>query len=286
MPSPLADIFRRAAELNRRDDRREGNVVRLEGGCEVIASGDLHGHGENLTRLIAFADLGSAEQRRLVLQEIIHGPPDPRTGRDRSVEQLLRVARLKVAHPRQVLLLLGNHDVAQAMGSEITKAGRGVCEDFVRGVEHACGDGRAAEALEAINDFLLSAPLAIRTPGKVMMLHSLPSPGRMRWAGEQISADPYEPADLRRGGWVYEWTWGRKQTLEQIDLLARRLDVGLFVLGHRRITSRFEIISPKAIILTAEHDRGCVMHFPSAAAINARTAPDYLKPLAALGAGP
>ncbi|HOF19000.1 MAG TPA: hypothetical protein PK082_08820, partial [Phycisphaerae bacterium] len=79
MACAAADIFLRAAELNRNDARRAGNVVELEAETDILYTGDLHGHRNNLSRILAYADVGAFPQRRLVLQEIIHGPPDERT---------------------------------------------------------------------------------------------------------------------------------------------------------------------------------------------------------------
>lgn len=285
MPNPLAETFRQAAGLNSADSRRQGNVLSLAAGCDVIVSGDVHGHRRNLTRIITYADLGKHPDRRLILQEIVHGPPDRGTGQDRSIEALLRAARLKIAHPNQVVLLLGNHDVAQITGSEITKAGRGVCEAFGKGVEYACGANDAPEVLEAVKQYLLSQPLAVRCPGAVLITHSLPSPRKMRLAGSLIPGEAYCPENLRRGGKVYEWTWGRGQTAKQIERLADRLGVEFFILAHRHIETGYEIISRRAIALTTEHDRGCIMQFSSDATMTDETVAQHIKPVVALTRG-
>ena len=285
MPSPIADIFHQAAKLNAADVRRSGNVIHVEPEREVIAAGDLHGNRANLAKIIAYADLARREDRRLILQEIIHAPPDIRTGLDRSIDVLLRAARLKIASPGQVIFLLGNHDVAQATGNEITKAGRGVCQEFVRGVKHACGEDNALEVLGAVNAFLLSAPIAAWCPGGVLVSHTLPSPKRMDLAGKDIPDGPYDGQVLRRGGKVYEWTWGRKQTPEQIEELADHLGVSFFVLAHRHIDASYEFISPKAVILTAEHERGCLLQFPSGKGLTEELARRYMRPIAALARG-
>ncbi len=285
MPSPLADIFRRAAELNRDDPRREGNTVALAEGREVLAVGDIHGHRANLTKVIAHADLPNHPQRRLILQEIVHAPPDARTGHDRSVDVLLRAARLKTAHPEGVLFLLANHDIAQVTGNEITKGGRRVCQGFAEGVAFACGDA-ADEVLEAIKEFLLSAPIAVRTPGGVVLCHTLPTPRRMDQAGRAIPAGPYDEQALHRGGAVYEWTWGRKQTPEQVRELADALDASFLVLGHKRIDAGHEFLGDRAVILTAEHDRGELLSFTSDEPLTVERAGEALRPLASLGRRP
>jgi hypothetical protein len=283
MPSALADIFRDAARMTGQDPGRKGNVVSLGAGLEVIVAGDLHGHRANLAKIIAYADLGHHPHRRLVLQEIIHGPPDPRTGQDRSVDALLRACRLKVAHPQQVIFLLGNHDVAQVTGNEITKAGRGVCASFTESLRLAAGADDAAELVAAVNEFLLSMPLAVRCRGGALICHTLPTPDRLALAGQDIPDGPYRPEDLKRGGRVYEWTWGRQQTPEHIDHLAEHLKATFFVLAHKHIDSAYELISPKAIVLTAEHEHGAILVFPSDLPLAEASVVRNLKPIVALG---
>lgn len=283
MSHPLADIFRKAARLNAEDPRRKGNIISIEPGMDVIATGDLHGHRQNLMKIIAFADLPNRSETRLVLQEIVHGTPDARTGQDRSLDVLLRAARLQISSPKQVIFLLGNHDIAQATGNEITKGGRGVCEAFSQSVRDAVEPEAAEEVQAAINEFLLSIPIAARTPGGVLMLHTLPTPQRMKLAGSDLPAGPYTTENLARGGCVYEWTWGRDPTGEQIDALAERLGVEYFVLAHKRIETAYEIVGPKAIIITAEHDRGSLLRFSSDERLDEHTVQEHLHRIAALG---
>lgn len=283
MSNAAADIFRQAAALNLKDSRREGNLVRVEPDCDMVVTGDIHGQRAALARIIRFAAPGLLPQRRLVLQELIHGPLDPRTGHDRSVEQLLRAARLKLSHPAQVLFVLGNHDVAQLAGSEITKEGRGVCKAFGAGVAFTFGDD-AEEVLAAVREFLSSIPLAVLCPGGTFISHSLPSPAGMERFGTDALRIAYRPEDLRRGGAVYEWTWGRGHTPEQLETLAAKLGAEFFVLGHRRLDAGFEVMGPRAITLASDHEHGCVLQFRSGEAMGAATAPACVKPIAALRA--
>jgi hypothetical protein len=59
--------------------------------------------------------------------------------------------------------------------------------------------------------------------------------------------------------------------------------VAYFVLAHKRIETPFEIVSPKAIIITAEHERGAVLRFSSDEPLDERTVQQHLRPIAALG---
>lgn len=281
MPNIAADIFRQAAKLNLEDPRRSGNVLTVEPGSDMLVSGDLHGYRNGLVKLIAAADLGNNPRRRLVLQEIIHGPADAATNLDRSVELLMRAARLRVSHPRQVLMVLGNHDVAQVTGNEITKEGRGVVKAFLEGVKASFGDA-SDEVLGAINEFLLSMPMALRCPNKVFIAHSLPSPSRMERAGMEILGRPIGPEDLKRGGGAYEWTWGRDHTAEQLDALAGQLDVEYFILGHRHSQQGYEVISPRGLTMSTDHERGYVMKFDGDRPVDGGKLDAYLRPILTL----
>ena len=281
MAHAVADIFRQAAELNESDPTRKGSTVHLGDQLEIIATGDMHGEAQALAKIIAYADLPGHPGRRLILQEIIHGPIEPQSGCDRSVELLLRTAKLKIAQGDKVIFLMGNHDLAQATGNEITKAGLGVCKAFCEGVEFCFGEC-AAEVLEAVKEFCLSLPLAVRCANGVLITHSLPSPERMDLAGVEILERAYKGEDLSRGGAVYEWVWGRDQTDQQTDALAEQLGVEFFVLGHRRIETAYEMLTSRAATVASDHRHGCVLHFSTDSSLTAETLPAYIKPIASL----
>lgn len=281
MASAAADILHQAAELNRRDERRRGNVLHMEEGVEMIVTGDLHGNRVGLSKILSHAALTPDCPRRLVLQELIHGHVDLRTGHDRSIEQLVRAARTKVACPRQVLFLLGNHDISQITGSEIMKDGHGVCRAFAEGVGFAFpNDGE--EVLEAAMDFLRSQALTIRCPSGVLISHSLPSPSRMNTPWADVLDREYRPDDYRRGGGAYEWTWGRLQTDEQIEKLAEHLNVQFFVIGHKHLDADFEVIGPRAVALTSEHEHGCILKFSGDQPLTAEAIPGCIRPIVTL----
>lgn len=282
MACGAAEMFHQAAEICTGDARRKGNVIHLEGEDDLLVSGDVHGHRRNLTKIIQAADLANHPRRRLVLQEIIHGPPDARSGQDRTVDMLLRAVRLQVQHPQQVLFVLANHDLAQVTGNEIAKQGRGACKAFTEGVQYAFGD-EADEVSQALNAFLLAQPLAVRSAGGVHVSHSLPAPDRMELGGVEILDRPYQPDDLRRGGPVYEWTWGRNQTPEQLAELADALDVAFFLLAHRHVDAGWQRLADRGAVITSDHDHGCVAYLPAGAVPTAETIEQYVLPLASLG---
>jgi hypothetical protein len=284
VPNAVADIFRQAVSLNAQDGRRRGNVVELEGGCDVIVTGDIHGNRQALTKIISFFDRPSRRPRRLILQELIHGPADEATGHDRSIELLLRAVRLKVSRPAEVIFVLGNHDLAQITGIEIAKEGcQASCQAFAEGVRFVFG-AEGDEILSAVGEFITSMPLAVRCPNGVLITHSLPSPRRMKAAGTEILHRPYreDQKDFLRGGPAYEWTWGRGQTDEQIDALAAELGVELFLLGHRHAQAGIEAVARRAVTLTSDNSHGCLVAFPSDQPLDAQTVLMSATPLAAI----
>ena len=178
--------------------------------------------------------------------------------------------------------MLGNHDVAQVMGNEITKDGHGVCKAFSQGLAETFGEA-ANEVAAAVNEFLLSLSLAVRLGEELLITHSLPSPQRMELAGVAIfEAAGYADADLRRGGAAYEWTWGRGQTPEQLDDLSRKLNVKFFIIGHRHCEAGFQMVPARGISIASDAEHACILRLPAGASVTADNVQQYLTPIAAL----
>jgi hypothetical protein len=256
----VAEVFAQAARLVQEDPRRRGNCLTFREGEEIIYAGDLHGHRQNLARIIAYCDLPGHPARRLVLQEIIHSQQADDACADHSLDVLLRAVRLKLARPEGVFFLLGNHDVAEVARQEISKQGRGMCKAFRASLEATFGD-QAEEVRQGLCDFLRVLPLAARCDNGAFMTHSLPSPGRMKLVDWDILQRPYREDDFQRGGTLYEWTWGRGHTAGQLDDIAARLDVAWFLLGHQPVEAGYEIRHGRALILASDHACGALVTF-------------------------
>jgi len=278
---PVAETFAQAAHRIRTDPQRQGNTLSFAKEDEVVYAGDIHGARANLAKIIGFADLAAHPRRRLVLQEIIHGGPTDADGGDRSVELLLRAARLKIAHPEGVFFLMANHDLAQVTGNEITKEGRGACEAFDRGLDHNFGPA-AAEVRAAVKDFLRCLPLAAKCPNGIFLAHSLPSPNRMDLMDWTILDRTYRDEDLRRGGSAYEVTWGRGHTPAQLDALAETLGATQFLLGHQHIPTGHQIVPNRAMILASDHQHGAVAVFDAGEPVADDGLADLVRPIVAL----
>lgn len=250
------ETFRKAAKLVAGDATRQGNVLHLGSPEQVILTGDLHGNTGNFARIHAYAESRNT-MPVVLLQEIIHGPEDRDTGLDLSAKLLLYAAYWKIQHPDHVFFLMGNHDLAQVTRNEIQKEGRGVCAGFNEGVRHLFGDA-APEVYMAMMGLCRAMPLAARFDNRLWASHTLPYPNRMDQAGLDVLDRPYREEDLRRGGGVYEWTWGRDQSPEQLDELAEALDVDFFLLGHRHVQDGIMEIHHRAIAINSDGPRGCI----------------------------
>jgi hypothetical protein len=280
MPHPVADIFNAVAQLNRQDARRHGNMVHVPEDIEIVLAGDIHGRRGNLNKIISFAALGKHAKRMLILQELIHGPADEKTGVDRSIELLMRAARLKKQFPEQVILLLSNHDLAQASGKEISKGGIDSCAEFVRGVEASFGEA-TEEIMASINAMLLTQPLAVKCANRVFISHSLPSPNRMAAAGYEILSDPpnFTQEMLVRGGPVYEWVWGRAHTPAQVERIANALHVDFFLMGHQPTPNGWELTTPQSMVVMSDLQMGFVSVFNTSEPFGRDQAVESLTPI-------
>jgi len=276
-----ADIFRQAAELNLSDSRREGSVVTVSASNRIVCSGDLHGYRAAIGNIISHARLNADPNNCLILQEIIHGPVDQRSGFDRSIELLMRAARLKIEHPDQVLLIMGNHDLAQVSGSEISKYGYGVCKAFIDGVRFAFADA-ADDVLAALDEFFMSLPLAVRCPGGTFISHSVPSPGKLDQGCMEILDRAITQQDMLRNEPAYNWVWGRRHSEEQLEMLAGELGVKFLLMGPQHTEAGYDIISRRGAVVLSDHNNGYIADFRADQKISGDSLRQYLKPLATL----
>jgi len=256
---PVAHTFLTAAELNRQDERRDGNLLQVNPAERVIVTGDIHGHRANLMKIIKHAALGKNPGHVLILQEILHGGPTDAKGGDRSFEVLMRVARLKDQFPDQVHLIMGNHDTAELSGNEITKDGCGMCRAFRTGLDNAFGKD-ADEVHEAIRDYLSSLPLVAKCPNGILLAHSLPSPGRERFFAPDVLHRRYQDEDFLRGHSIYELVWGRRHDDASLAKMAKLFGAGIFITGHQPQDNGYLVNGPQ-LILASEHSHGVIAEF-------------------------
>jgi len=256
-PDVARDLFERAADALINHKRRNGAVVDLPAKGRLLMTGDLHDHGLNFQRILKLAKLHKRKDQYLILHEIIHGPARV-NDRDLSVRTLLRVAALLLDHPDQVLLMLGNHELAQLGGEGIMKAGHSVVEAFDAGVDFLYADD-ADEVRAAMNAFIESMLLAVRCENGVFCSHSLPSPRNIeRFDLDVINRVPTED-DLAISGSAYDMVWGRHHTQKLADELAEAWGAQVFVMGHQPAEMGYEEEGESMLVINSDHDHGMAL---------------------------
>ena len=267
-PAPLSitanqavDALSRAAALNREDALRDGSLLRLPDYGQVVMTGDLHGHRANFAKLLRYAALDRTPQRHVILHELIH--EEVRPGQtDQSWQLLIEAAQLKCEFPEQVHFLQSNHELAQIVGQHISKGGRDVIEEYNTAVLYAFGPAPGRTVLDAMTDFIDSYPLAVRTPNRVWISHSLPNEwDRAAFDPAIVSRREFTRADRTDGGSVYQLVWGRNHPMALLDALGKAWDVDFFLIGHQPQEMGFEVMHDRLIILSSEHNHGAFLPF-------------------------
>jgi hypothetical protein len=288
--SSVIDLFDRAAGGLRDSPVRAGSIVQLPARGRLIATGDLHDNPLHLQKIVTLARLEASPDHHVALHELIHGERLVNS-MDFSYRVLARVAHLTLLHRGQVHPLLANHELAQMSGRSISKGAGDSVKMFNDALDFVFGED-AIEVAEAIHRFIAAMPLALRSgeagqPG-VLCAHSLPAPGMMNVFDPAVLERDLNAADyLPRTGSAHLMVWGRGHNHEQIEALAVRWNVKLFVLGHERVETGIEIKGPRLIVLNSDHDRA------TALPVNLGSVPEdavevmmHAVPLSAVGEGP
>jgi len=244
----VAKIVRQAAKLMRLGLGRQGNIQPVDAD-EILVGGDLHGHTPNFKRLVQLADLVDNPRRHLVLQEFVHGPGRYSNGGDSSHQVLDLACALKCKHPHQVHLLPGNHELSELTGRSIAKSGVELNDLFAMGLRHQYGNG-ADEVYEAYHDLFRSMPLAVRTPNRILCIHTTPSAKSLDTFNMDVLqkfGPVMEEAD--RGGSLYAVLWDRDLSEETSRRFAELMDVDWLVTGHIPLEGGFEFPNPRRVIV-------------------------------------
>jgi hypothetical protein len=218
---------------------------------DVLVVGDLHGHVENFRQAMQRADLGRHPNRHLVLQEVVHGPFRYHAGGDKSHQLLDLIAALKCQYPRTVHFLLGNHELSQWTHRRIGKNDEDLNDLFRQGVGSSYG-AQAGAVYSAYLELFAAVPVAVRTPNRVFISHSLPSPMSLTptfLAGLQkdVAAD----SDWLPGGCIHSIVWGRDMREETAVAFLKHVDADLLITGHIPCEGGFAVPNDRQIILDA-----------------------------------
>lgn len=252
--------FRKAASLNLSDSTRQGSITRLPGYGQVVMTGDMHGNKKNFEKLRKYAMLERTPARHVILHEMVHAERQG-DSLDPSHELIYLAAQYKCEFPEQVHFLQSNHELAQLTGYPIAKNGRLVINDFNDSVAMAYGGDRAAEVLDAMNEFIASFSLAAVTDNGVWMSHSLPSIHDMPTFDPEVFKRSLSMDDLRDNKSIFNLVWGRKHTAEQLEKLGEMLGAKIFITGHQPQEMGYAVEFDRLIILASDHNHGVFLPF-------------------------
>lgn len=265
MPNPdrLLRIFEQAVRAFRDTPGRRGRLVELQEVSEVLVAGDMHGNLDGFRRLLDVAALAKNPTRHLIVQELVHGPHRYPSGGDKSHQMIDVLAALKCQFPKRVHMLMGNHELAEWTGQQIGKGDELLNGIFRQGVDEFYSP-RGEEVYAAYGQFFAVLPLAIRTPNRVFLSHSLPKPVRL--ANFDIAAlehDETAEEDLKLGGAVHSLVWGRDTRPEHVAAFLKKVDADLLITGHIPCENGFEAPNDQQLILDTLKDPACYCLFPT-----------------------
>ncbi len=265
MPDPvrLLTTIRKATDFCRSMLGRRGRVVHLIDATEVMAVGDLHGNLGNFQRVLKIADLGSHPRRHLVMQELIHGRFTYPDGSDKSHQAVDLWCALKCQFPTRVHYLPGNHELSQWTNRMIGKGDLDLNASFRDGVRAAYGV-RGDEVYAAYLALFAVLPVAVRTPTRVFLSHSLPSAGVLANLDlALLDRDGHDTADLAPGGLVYSIVWGRDTSAENVAAYLQKVDADLLVSGHVPCDAGFAVPNDCQVILDSLDAPAAYCLFPA-----------------------
>jgi len=276
-----AELFERAADAMLAQRPQRHAAVRIGSSGRMLATGDLHDNPAHLVKLIRLAKLDEREDNHIVLHEMIHSERLV-NGMDLSYRMLARAAELVIKYPKQVHVLLANHELAQLTGRGVTKGAGNSVELFQAGLEFAFGDD-AETVSDAINVFIRAMPVALVSASGLLCAHSLPGAHAMKkfdigLLDRPLTEDDYDSVN----GSASLMVWGRDHTQELVERLASAWGVKLFCLGHQHVETGAESPVPRVIVLNSDHDFGACMPIDLAAIPDVEDAMMYVIPLRAV----
>jgi hypothetical protein len=281
MPQTIIDLLNKAAEASNSDKFRQGNLIRLPTNGSLIITGDIHGHRRNLERITTFADLNNHPHRHIVLQEIIHGGPQDSEGGCLSYKLLFDVVRYKLSFPHRVHIIMGNHDTAFIINSEVMKNGKEMNRSMRAALEREFQQA-SFDIEQAIRQFLLSQPLAVRCDNRIWLSHSLPSDLHIDKFDQHILEKKLKINDCQKPGSAYLLTWGRNHSQDLLDKMAKLFDVDIFILGHQPQQQGWCQAGKNLIIIASDHDHGCLLSVDLAKSYTVEQLIESIIPLASI----
>lgn len=256
----IINALRQATHANRADACRRGNLIECNPPGDVIMTGDLHGNRRNFEKLLNFADLENNPHRHLILHEMLHCAESDIPNQCHSYQLIAHAAEMKARFPDQIHIILGNHAMAQVSRDEVLKNGQPMVRALNAGICAAFAE-QAGDVIHALDDFILSMPLAVRTANRVWMSHSLPATRNIPKFNNDIFQAALDLEDMKNNLSLHALTWDRAHCPEGLAELRRLWDVDLFIIGHKPQDQGCAREHNELIILASDHAHGCFLPF-------------------------
>lgn len=259
----LVDRFAKATAANLQTKGRRGSLVHLgpDDADEVYLAGDLHGNRINFNKLVKEADLEGNPRRHLVLQEVVHGGTPYPNGGCMSHMLLEEVAKLKVRYPDRFHFLLCNHELAESMKHQISKAGVSQNFQFASGLEYAYGPASTRIA-QGYHEFIRSAPLGIRLKNGVFISHSLPDRRHLKTFDPKVYSRTLSNEDVLPGGSAYSVVWGRDYDEEHVKKFLKIVQSEVLLTGHEPTPDGYKVPNAHQIIFDCSGSQCWVCRVP------------------------
>jgi hypothetical protein len=120
---------------------------------------------------------------------------------------------------------------------------------YRQGIETAYG-AAAEDIYAAYHELFRALPLAVRTPNRVFVCHTIPDARDLQSLDLKIlESGEWPPDSLVRGGTVYALTWGRDTEPETADRFAKLVDADLFITGHQPCPEGFRRGNHRQLII-------------------------------------
>ena len=263
MPDPekMLRLLDKAVATCRKTPGRVGRLVSLANVTDVLIGGDLHGHVDHFQAIFNKADLANHPRRHLVLQEVIHGPFLYDNGGDKSHQLLDLVAATIVQFPGRVHFLPGNHEFAQRTDRPVARDTGEMNSLFRDGVNTAYG-ARAEDIYRWYMSLIDISSLAVHTPNRVFMSHSLPAIGKL-WNPAVLTAPVLPAEEYAPGGSVYHLVWGRDTSVPAATRFLNSVDADLLITGHLPCPEGFQVPNDRQIVLDSQQPPAAYCLFPA-----------------------
>jgi len=259
-PQEIVEALEAGRQANLNDRMRQGSMIRLGDVGQVIMTGDLHDHERNYQKLLRLADLENQRDNYLIIHELVHRGHYATPNICHSYNLVARAAALKAKFPDQVHYLMGNHEMAQASRIEVLKNGQKMVQAVEDGAKEAFG-ADAEKVLEALDTFLLSLPIAVRTENRIWLSHSLPSPRHTKTFDHSIFEEPLTMDMLLDDVSLRALVWDRKHTDTSLNELCRHWAVDHFIIGHQAQEAGYCRALDQMLILASDHNHGHYLAF-------------------------